>query len=195
MEGVPAFLHWWDLPWPLSQIAFEWSRGALLALAALPVLAVGLMISRNVSLGQPVSDCGDQPGADHAWPFSTRLSRYLSVVKGSCAWQSLSLEDPNPAAALRRAIVLFQLPRLGVARLHIASTHYPNCRARRHRVVNGAAQGVVPPCPCEVESAARRTASSTPFTKCTDSSPEYRRANSSASSITTGAGVSVFFIS
>jgi len=47
VEGVPAFLHWWDLRWPLSQMAFEWSRGALLALAALPVLAVGLMISRE----------------------------------------------------------------------------------------------------------------------------------------------------
>jgi hypothetical protein len=45
VEGVPAALHWWALPWPLSQIAFEGSRSALLALAAVPVLAVGLRIS------------------------------------------------------------------------------------------------------------------------------------------------------
>ena len=35
----------------------------------------------------------------------------------------------------------------------------------------------------------RRTASSTPFKNCTDSSVEYFRASSSASSIVTGAGV------
>lgn len=47
VEGVPAVLHWWALPWPFSQLAFEWSRGALLALAALPVLATGLVIDRS----------------------------------------------------------------------------------------------------------------------------------------------------
>ena len=46
VERVPAVLHWWALPWPLSQLAFESSRGALLALAALPALAAGLVISR-----------------------------------------------------------------------------------------------------------------------------------------------------
>ncbi len=45
VDGVPSALHWWALPWPLSQFAFEWTRGALLALAALPVLAAGLVIT------------------------------------------------------------------------------------------------------------------------------------------------------
>jgi hypothetical protein len=39
--------HWSDLPWPWSQLAFELSRPALLALAALSILAVGLMIQRS----------------------------------------------------------------------------------------------------------------------------------------------------
>jgi hypothetical protein len=45
VKGVPGYLHWWTLPWPLSQLAFELSRNALLALAALPVLAIGLAIN------------------------------------------------------------------------------------------------------------------------------------------------------
>jgi hypothetical protein len=44
VEGVPAVLHWYALPWPWSQFAFELSRPALLALAALPVLAAALVI-------------------------------------------------------------------------------------------------------------------------------------------------------
>jgi len=45
VEGVPAVLHWYALPWPWSQLAFELSRPALLALAALPVLAAALVIN------------------------------------------------------------------------------------------------------------------------------------------------------
>jgi len=44
VEGVPGALHWYALPWPWSQLAFELSR-ALLALAALPVLAAALVIN------------------------------------------------------------------------------------------------------------------------------------------------------
>ena len=47
LRQVPDWLHWRDIPWPWSQIAFENSRPALLALAALPILAVGLMIERS----------------------------------------------------------------------------------------------------------------------------------------------------
>lgn len=47
VDGLPAALHWWTLPWPLSQLAFEWIRGAVLALAALPVLAAGLLINQQ----------------------------------------------------------------------------------------------------------------------------------------------------
>ena len=47
VDGVPSALHWWALPWPLSQFAFEWARGAMLALAALPVLAAGLLVTRE----------------------------------------------------------------------------------------------------------------------------------------------------
>ena len=39
--------HWSDLPWPWSQLAFELSRPALLALAALSILATGLAIERS----------------------------------------------------------------------------------------------------------------------------------------------------
>ena len=39
------WLHWWSLPWPLSQLVLELSPTALLALAALPVLAAGLGIN------------------------------------------------------------------------------------------------------------------------------------------------------
>lgn len=40
-------LHWWTLPWPFSQLVLDLSPWALLALTALPVLAVGLVISRT----------------------------------------------------------------------------------------------------------------------------------------------------
>jgi len=39
--------HWSDLPWPWSQLAFELGRTALLALAALSILAAGLLIERS----------------------------------------------------------------------------------------------------------------------------------------------------
>jgi hypothetical protein len=42
--GIP--IHWWTLPWPWSQLVMEMSATAILALAALPVLAVGLEITR-----------------------------------------------------------------------------------------------------------------------------------------------------
>jgi hypothetical protein len=41
LRRVPAWLHWNELPWPWSQVAFELSRPALLALAALSILAAG----------------------------------------------------------------------------------------------------------------------------------------------------------
>ncbi len=47
LRPVPGWLHWNDLAWPWSQLAFELSRPALLALAALSVLAVGLLIQRS----------------------------------------------------------------------------------------------------------------------------------------------------
>jgi hypothetical protein len=47
LRPVPDWLHWTDLPWPWSQLAFELSRPALLALAALSVLAAGLVIERS----------------------------------------------------------------------------------------------------------------------------------------------------
>ena len=43
--GVRSIVHWYALPWPWSQLVFEWSPEALLALAALPVLAAALAIS------------------------------------------------------------------------------------------------------------------------------------------------------
>jgi hypothetical protein len=47
LRHVPGWLHWRDLPWPWSQLAFELSRQALFALAALSVLAAGLVIERS----------------------------------------------------------------------------------------------------------------------------------------------------
>jgi hypothetical protein len=41
------WLHWSDLPWPWSQIVFELSPPALLALAPLSILGAGLMIERS----------------------------------------------------------------------------------------------------------------------------------------------------
>ena len=46
LDGLPRWLYWWTLPFPWSQLAFELSRPALLALAALPVLAAALMINQ-----------------------------------------------------------------------------------------------------------------------------------------------------
>jgi hypothetical protein len=47
LRSVPDWLHWTDLAWPWSQLVLELSRTALLALAALSILAVGLMIHRS----------------------------------------------------------------------------------------------------------------------------------------------------
>jgi len=47
VEGLPSVLRWYALPWPWSQVVFELSRTIVLALAALPVLAAGLAISRD----------------------------------------------------------------------------------------------------------------------------------------------------
>ena len=47
LRHVPGWLHWGDLPWPWSQLAFELSRPALLALAALSILAAGLAMERS----------------------------------------------------------------------------------------------------------------------------------------------------
>jgi hypothetical protein len=41
------WLHWWTLPWPLSQLVLDLSPPALLALAALPALAAALVINRS----------------------------------------------------------------------------------------------------------------------------------------------------
>jgi hypothetical protein len=46
VQRVPGFLHWWALPWPLSQLVFDLSP-SVLVLAALPVLAVALLINRE----------------------------------------------------------------------------------------------------------------------------------------------------
>jgi hypothetical protein len=43
--GARLRSHWWTLPWPWSQLVFELSPTALLALAALPALAAGLVIN------------------------------------------------------------------------------------------------------------------------------------------------------
>ncbi len=48
-QSVPPlarWLHWWILPWPWSQLVLEMTATAILALAALPILAVGLEITR-----------------------------------------------------------------------------------------------------------------------------------------------------
>jgi hypothetical protein len=47
LRRVPRWLHWTDLPWPWSQLVFELSRPALLALAALSILGAGLVIERS----------------------------------------------------------------------------------------------------------------------------------------------------
>ena len=47
LRHVPGWFHWNELPWPWSQLAFELSRPAFLALAALPILAAGLAIERS----------------------------------------------------------------------------------------------------------------------------------------------------
>jgi hypothetical protein len=44
VNGIPGVLHWWALPWPWSQVVSELTRPAILALAALPVLAAGLVM-------------------------------------------------------------------------------------------------------------------------------------------------------
>jgi hypothetical protein len=41
------WFHWWALRWPSSQLVLDLSPSALLALAALPVLAVALSIHRE----------------------------------------------------------------------------------------------------------------------------------------------------
>ncbi len=41
------WLHWWALPWPLSQLVLDLSPVALLSLAALPALAVASVINRS----------------------------------------------------------------------------------------------------------------------------------------------------
>jgi hypothetical protein len=45
VEHAPGFLHRWAPWWPWSRFILEWSRDALLALAALPILAVALVIN------------------------------------------------------------------------------------------------------------------------------------------------------
>jgi hypothetical protein len=45
--GARLRLHWWTLPWPWSQLVFELSPTAILALAALPALVAGLVINRE----------------------------------------------------------------------------------------------------------------------------------------------------
>jgi uncharacterized protein (TIGR03435 family) len=47
LTGIPAWLHWQDLPWPWSQFAAELSRTAVLALAPLFLLAAGLAVERS----------------------------------------------------------------------------------------------------------------------------------------------------
>lgn len=47
IANAPGWLHWWSLPWPFSQLVFDWSPGALFALEALPALAVALVIDRS----------------------------------------------------------------------------------------------------------------------------------------------------
>jgi hypothetical protein len=47
LRRLPDWLHWSKLPWPWDQLVFELSRPALGALAALSVLAAGLVIQRS----------------------------------------------------------------------------------------------------------------------------------------------------
>jgi hypothetical protein len=51
VKGLPGWLYWWTLAWPFSQLAFELSRSALLALAALPILAAGLAVNQAFRWG------------------------------------------------------------------------------------------------------------------------------------------------
>lgn len=44
---ISVWLHWSDLPWPLSQFAFELSAPALITLSTLTVLAAGLLIQHS----------------------------------------------------------------------------------------------------------------------------------------------------
>lgn len=44
---VSAWLDWSELPWPWSQIAFELSSPAIVTLATLPILALGLVIEHS----------------------------------------------------------------------------------------------------------------------------------------------------
>ena len=46
-DSVPRLLHWWQLPWPLSQFVFELSGTALFAFLALIVLAAGLFATNR----------------------------------------------------------------------------------------------------------------------------------------------------
>jgi len=77
---------------------------------------------RIVSLGRPASDGDDQPGANHPWPLSAWSARCFPMVAPSCAGKSVPFYDPYTPAALLGATILFQLPRLGVAGLPVAST-------------------------------------------------------------------------
>ena len=47
LKHMPGWFHWNELPWPWSQLAFELTRPALVALASLPILAAGLAIERS----------------------------------------------------------------------------------------------------------------------------------------------------
>lgn len=51
LKGMPVALHWWVLSWPWSQVILELSVPALMALAALPALAAGLVIQRTFRWG------------------------------------------------------------------------------------------------------------------------------------------------
>jgi hypothetical protein len=51
LHGAGFRLHWWTLPWPWSQLVIELSPSVLLALAALPALAAGLVINREFRWG------------------------------------------------------------------------------------------------------------------------------------------------
>jgi hypothetical protein len=44
---IATWLHWSDLPWPFSQLVFELSMPALIALTALSVLTAGLLIEHS----------------------------------------------------------------------------------------------------------------------------------------------------
>jgi hypothetical protein len=118
IEVAPALLHWWVLPWPLSQLLLEWTprRSACLGGIACPGGCAG--DQRSVSLGQPASDGYDLPGPNQARTLSARC---LPLVTPSYGGQSPS-QDPYNPTGLRDATVLFHLPHLGVAGLPIAST-------------------------------------------------------------------------